>query len=77
MVIGEGARTSAVGLGVGLLLAIGVGKLASGMLYDVSPFDPLVLSIAAAVLATASMAAAYIPARRAMRVAPLDALRTE
>jgi hypothetical protein len=77
MVLGEGARTSAVGLGVGLLLAVGIGKLASGLLYNVSPFDPLVLSVAFAVLALASMAAAYVPARRAMRIAPLEALRTE
>jgi len=77
MVLGEGARTSAVGLGIGLVLAIGIGKLASGLLYDVSPFDPIVLTIAAAVLAAASMAAIYVPARRAMRIAPLDALRTE
>ena len=77
MVLGESARTSAVGLGIGLLLAVGVGKLASGLLYDVSPFDPIVLSVAAIVLAAASMAAVYIPARRAMRIAPLDALRTE
>jgi len=77
MVLGEGARTSGIGLAAGALLAAGIGKLASGLLYDVSPFDPVVLSIAAAVLATASMAAAFVPARRAMRVAPLDALRTE
>jgi putative ABC transport system permease protein len=77
MVLGEGARTSAVGLGIGLLLAAGIGKLASGLLYGVSPFDPLVLSVAFGVLAIASMSAAYVPARRAMRIAPLDALRTE
>jgi putative ABC transport system permease protein len=77
LVLGDGARTSAVGLGIGLLLAAGIGKLASGLLYGVSPFDPLVLSVAFSVLAIASMAAAYVPARRAMRIAPLDALRTE
>ena len=77
MILGEGARTSAVGLGIGLLLAVGIGKLASGLLYDVSPFDPLVLTVAAVVLAIASIAAAYVPARRATRIAPLDALRTE
>jgi ABC-type antimicrobial peptide transport system permease subunit len=77
MILGEGARTSAVGLGIGLLLAVGIGKLASGLLYDVSPFDPVVLTVAAVVLAIASIAAAYVPARRATRIAPLDALRTE
>lgn len=77
MVLGEGARTSAIGVAIGVLLAAAIGKLASGLLYDVSPFDPVVLAAAAIVLAGASMAAAYVPARRAMRIAPLQALRTE
>jgi predicted permease len=77
LVLGESARTTAVGLAIGVLLAAGVGKLASGLLYDVSPFDPMVLTIAAAVLTTAAFGACYGPARRATRVAPLEALRTE
>lgn len=77
LVVGEGVRTAAVGLAIGLLLAVGVGKLASNLLYEVSPFDPVVLALAASVLATASVLAAYVPARRATRIAPLDALRTE
>jgi len=77
LVVGEGARTAAVGLAIGLLLAAAVGKLASGLLYRVSPFDPLVMAAAAAVLTAAALAASYIPARRATRVAPLDALRAE
>jgi predicted permease len=73
----EGARTTVAGLVVGLALAAGIGKLASGLLYRVSPFDPLVLTVAAAVLATAAILAAYIPARRATRIVPLEALRAE
>src|SRR5206468_465703 len=57
LVLIEGARTAAVGLGVGLLLAAGIGELARGMLYRVSPFDPLVLTVAVVVLAAATMAA--------------------
>jgi putative ABC transport system permease protein len=64
-------------LGVGLLLAAGLGKLLSGLLYRVSPFDPAVMAIAAAVLSTTAMLACYLPARRATRVVPLDALRSE
>jgi predicted permease len=77
LVMREGVRTTIAGLGVGLLLAAGVGKLVSGLLYRVSPFDPVVMIVAAAVLSTAATLACYFPARRATRVVPLDALRTE
>jgi putative ABC transport system permease protein len=77
LIMREGARTTAIGLVLGVLLAAGIGKLASGILYKVSPIDPIVLSIAAVVLAAAATLASYLPARRATRVAPLDALRAE
>jgi predicted permease len=77
LLLAEGARTSAAGLAAGALLAIGVGKVASGLLSNVSPFDPIVLGTAAAVLVAAAMLAAYVPARRAMRIEPLEALRRE
>ena len=77
LVMREGLRTTAIGLAIGLLLAAGLGKLVSGMLYRVSPFDPTVLTIAAVVLSTAAMLACYLPARRATRIVPLDALRSE
>lgn len=77
LVMGEGARTTIIGVGIGLLLAAGIGKLLSGLLYRVSPFDPVVLTVAALVLSTAAMLACYLPARRATRVAPTEALRAE
>jgi predicted permease len=77
LLLGEGARTTLVGLALGVLLAAGIGKLASGLLYQVSPFDPVVLTIASLVLTTAALAACYVPARRAMRVTPLETLRAE
>ena len=73
----EGLRSTIAGVAIGLPLAAGLGKLVSGLLYQVSPFDPMALTGAAAVLATAAMLASYLPARRATRVAPLDALRSE
>jgi ABC-type antimicrobial peptide transport system permease subunit len=77
LVMREGFRTTVVGLAIGLALAAGIGKLVSGLLYRASPFDPAILSIAAVVLSTAAMMACYLPARRATRVVPLDALRSE
>jgi ABC-type antimicrobial peptide transport system permease subunit len=77
LMLGEGARTTAVGVVVGLVLAAAIGKLASGLLYRVSPFDPVVLTAAAAVLTAAALLACYVPARRATRIVPLEALRAE
>lgn len=77
LLVREGIRTTAVGLVIGLALAAGIGRLASGLLYRVSPVDPIVLTVAAVVLSTAAILAAYIPARRATRIVPLDALRSE
>ena len=77
LVVREGLRTTIVGLAIGTLMAAGIGKLVSGLLYRVSPFDPLVLTAAIVILSTASLLACYLPARRATRVVPLEALRSE
>lgn len=77
MVIRDSAGLTLAGLAVGLPVAFGMGKLLSTILYDVSGFDPLVFIIAPCVLAVASLFASYIPARRATRITPLSALRTD
>ena len=77
LVMREGLRTTLAGLAIGLLLAAGLGKMLSALLYRVSPFDPVVLTIAAVVLSTTAMLACYLPARRATRIVPLEALRSE
>jgi MacB-like periplasmic core domain/FtsX-like permease family len=77
LVVGEGARTTLLGLTIGLALAAAIGRLVSGFLYRVSAFDPATMTTAAALLAGAAMLACSLPARRAMRVAPLEALRSE
>ncbi|HEV3141699.1 MAG TPA: FtsX-like permease family protein, partial [Vicinamibacterales bacterium] len=51
LVVGEGVRTTIAGLAVGLLMAAGIGKMVSGLLYRVSPFDPIALTTASAILA--------------------------
>jgi len=77
MVMKEGFALTAVGLAVGFGIAAGIGKLVSSQLYEVSAFDPMVFLIAPVLLATASLAACYLPALRATRIQPNVALRTE
>ena len=73
MVMRESAGLTLAGLACGLPLALLMGKLLSTILYDVSGYDPLVFVTAPLLLATASMAASYVPARRATRINPLSA----
>ena len=77
MVMREGAALSAVGVALGLPLAVGLGAVLHSALYDLAPLDPLVFSLAPALLACAALVATWLPARRATRVAPLTALRAE
>jgi len=62
---------------VGLLLAIGLGRVLAGILYDIRGFDPVVLAAAPIALAIAALAACYLPAYKASRVDPMIALRYE
>ena len=77
MVLREGIGLAAVGLGLGFVLALGAGRLLGSLLYDVSPHDPVIFVSAPLVLAAATLLACYLPARRATRVVPLTALRSE
>jgi ABC-type antimicrobial peptide transport system permease subunit len=77
MILREGAVMLTSGLLLGVLLAAATGKLISGMLYNVSALDPLAFTIAPIVLAAAALLATWLPARRATRISPMAALRTE
>ncbi len=77
MILLEGFQLTLVGVGIGLLLALGLGKLLSGFLYQGSAADPLVLLLSPLALTATSLIACYIPARRAGRVDPIVALRYE
>ena len=77
MILREGLVMTLTGAALGLLLAFGLGRLCAGMLYDVSPMDPLAFTLAPAVLFVTAMLACYLPARKATRVSPLTALRSE
>ena len=77
LVMRQGVLQTAVATAAGIGLALLVGRALSSMLFNVSPADPLVLVVAVAVLAGATLLACYLPARRATRVNPTAALRAE
>jgi putative ABC transport system permease protein len=77
MVLGDNLRAVVAGLAAGVALSIPVGMASAGMLYRVSPFDPAVLLGTPLVLAAVALLAAWMPARRAARVDPMVALRSE
>jgi predicted permease len=77
MVLREGLVLTVVGLIVGLLLGLGVAKIAARLLYGISPIDPASIVATVGLLGAASLLASYIPARRAAKVDPMVALRYE
>jgi predicted permease len=77
MILREGFMVTAVGLGCGLILALALGRVLAGFLYEVPSVDALVLSLAVLLLTGVSLLACYLPARKAARVDPMVALRYE
>jgi ABC-type antimicrobial peptide transport system permease subunit len=77
MILREGFVMVASGVGLGLLLALGTGKIVSAILFQVSSTDPFAFTIAPAVLMIAALLATWLPARRATKISPMAALRTE
>jgi predicted permease len=76
-VLREGGRTTTIGIVIGLLLALGAGQILQGVLYGVNAIEPVVLITAPLILLAASLLASFLPARRATRVDPTVALRSE
>src|SRR5512140_943433 len=77
MIVGMGARLAGLGIAIGLLGAAALSRVMRGLLYGVSPTDPLTYALLAAALALVALGACLVPARRAVRVDPSVALRAE
>ncbi|MFT3828535.1 MAG: ADOP family duplicated permease [Opitutaceae bacterium] len=77
LVLRQRLLQTTLGLGAGLVLSLGVAQLLSRLIYHVSAVDPLTIGWTTALLAAAALLAAWLPARRASRVDPLEALRAE
>jgi ABC-type antimicrobial peptide transport system permease subunit len=77
LVLGSGLRLIVVGLAAGLALSLLVGRAISSLVFEISPYDPVVLSVTMVVLAAVAVMASLAPAWRATRVDPLVALRAE
>jgi putative ABC transport system permease protein len=77
MVLGHAAALSLVGVLAGLAGALALSRAIGSLLFELSPTDPLTLGSMAVLLASVALVASYLPARRATRVDPLIALRSE
>jgi ABC-type antimicrobial peptide transport system permease subunit len=77
MVVRQGTVLALIGIGIGVLIALGVTRGLSRFLFGVSPFDPVTFASVAVVLLVAGVVATFFPARRATKVDPVVALRVE
>jgi predicted permease len=77
IVLRQVARLTIIGIALGAVVAIALGRAAQSLLYGLSGYDPIVLVAAATILAAVVFAAAHVPARRASSIAPMEALRYE
>jgi putative ABC transport system permease protein len=77
MVVGQAMALAAIGITVGAALSLAMSRLMEGLLFGVRPADPVTFTAVAAVLAAVAATASYVPGRRATRVDPVVALRSE
>ncbi len=77
MVLRQASTVIGIGLVVGLAAAAATGRALAGLLFNLTPTDPMTLGIVAVILAAVALLACYLPARRATRIDPIQALRAE
>jgi ABC-type antimicrobial peptide transport system permease subunit len=77
LILSDSLRLIAIGMAIGLPVALGTARLVSKMLFGLSPADPVSLTAALIIVVGIALLAAYLPARRATKVDPMVALRYE
>jgi ABC-type antimicrobial peptide transport system permease subunit len=77
MVMKQVGRIAAVAIVIGVAVAIGVGRVAEALLFGVSGYNPIAFGLAIAVISAVVLGASFLPAQRASRVAPMEALRNQ
>jgi len=77
MILGQGLRLAVTGIALGLLAAIALTRLLQGLLFGISASDPWTFAVIATLLVGVALLACWVPARRATKVDPLEALRNE
>ena len=77
LVLGQGFKLVLTGIAIGTLAALALAKLMAGLLFGVEPTDPSTLIAVALLLSAVTVAACWLPAWRATRITPVEALRCE
>ncbi|HWO01007.1 MAG TPA: FtsX-like permease family protein, partial [Blastocatellia bacterium] len=77
LIVGQGMAPALAGLGVGLIASLGIGRVLSSLLFEVSASDPATFVTVSVILAGVALGACLVPARRATKIDPMVALRRE
>lgn len=77
LTVADGAKLALIGIAIGIAGALALTRVMTSLLFEVKPTDPATFALVTLVLALVALAASFLPARRAMRVDPVVALRNE